>query len=854
MKVFKRIWYCLLAALLIVSLSLGINSAYSVGSSTGLSEAALSSAETYVTELPAENQQNYIMNLLSSAGYKRAMPEAVADEDDELNYNTQTEGDRNVPSVALHQQTINAETNEALSENMDLASNTTFSAVGIEPSNIVAYIPGVTANSDVVLFYTRYNRSHSSDYDNIPVSALIANAINEVSLSAKNGIIFLFADASEGDNFGLYNFLYRFKGFDGATERIKAAVDLDSLSSAGAMNLIDVKGNYSFISDVNAVAGKGMSSSVIAPLYKSSVGKTDSDLFSCAYARIANSSGLNFNKFSGEEKFSAKTLANYSNVIYNLASRFADYDLATAAGDEKVFCFNLFGLSMALPYMVGYIFASLIIVFLAAIIIVNMKKKAFNLVGAGKGFVVQFLSLALTAIIMMLLYYIMLLVLSLFTIIPVEAIASLRYSGPGIIACMLLLTIPVITGSQMIFKKIFACKPADVTRGNIIIASILGIIGGFLPHYGFVFAILAVLELIVMLISVFAQQKYFEKHNDSLGKLFLYILPVIIVLPVFINILATVSSYSYLMYLPLLCTAFALMIGFATPYIGLIKPSFQKIVDKLPKKAVRVQKTEKAMVEDRAKKGKFTEQTVTKYEVNYVDRKYKNRYLVIAVAVIMVIVNLFVGGIGVTMGKNIVVNALGMDAFKQNSMVYVYDANEENSYFEIYDPLVYKEISAALEGFEWDPSQGAYVKAIAKISGLVQREPDITRDSEDKNRYQVIVSDSEQSKVKLTVSGISSVSGITVRSVMTDDEFTIEPDGKSQIELDLPKSFGDFELIFDGLDDSSALQFDYIETLEIDADDLNSRYDSSDWNVIEEYFGNSLNIYGGSIIKLYKSL
>lgn len=861
MRIFKPIWYSLLAVLLIVSFSLGISSAYSAGSAKNvLKNTSLESVAQYESDLGTTNQRDYINDTLIAANFK----ESVASETDgNVTYNAVIEDGKPVPTFALQQQALNSESWEALARRNVTADGEYIAAVNTEPQNIVVYLPGTdtkanpgTENARAVLFYARYNKEFSDLGSNIPVSSMLINAIEGITGSYKNDIIFLFSDAADGKDFGIYNFVCQFDGFYNVVSRIDCVIDLDSLGGEGALNLIKAVGSYGFVSKVNAIAGKGVSSSLITPLYESSVGKTDSDLFERrAYAKIANSNGLNFYNSASEEKISETTLSNYANAVGGIMNELGNADLGSFIKTSDTYCFNLFGLSMALPYFVAYIFAALIVVLLAAVILVNMKKKAFSLSGAGKGAAVQLICLLCTAAIMFILYYLMLLVLSLLTVIPVNAITALRYSGPGIIVCLLLLSIPVIIGSQMIFKKLFNCKAADIVRGNVLLLAVIGIIFAFLPLYGFVFSVLAVLELIVMLITVSCQQKYIDKYNDSIGKLFLYLIPVILFLPVFLYEVAAITAYSYLVYLPLLSVAFALLLSFATPYFGMIKPAMQKLVDKLPKRVIRVSKTVTEKLEDRAKKGKFTERTVTKVEKQYVDRKYRNRYLVIALTLILIVVNLFVGGIGANFGKNITLNALSLNSIYKNSLIYVYDADSDNSYFEVYDHLLYKNINYAIDDFEWDSEKQAYVKNTAKLSDLIENTPIIGRDE---NTYNVTIGNN-RAKVKLDVSGIDTVTKITVISTITGDEYEIELDRNSKIELLLPTGFGSFDLVMEGLANETNLEFTYTETLEISGEDLASRYAaSSEWEVLSQYGDFAENVLpyvkGGLITTMTKNI
>jgi hypothetical protein len=234
-----------------------------------------------------------------------------------------------------------------------------------------------------------------------------------------------------------------------------------------------------------------------------------------------------------------------------------------------------------------------------------------------------------------------------------------------------------------------------------------------------------------MLLSALLKNRFKQKFGYDIERLFLYVWPVIICMPIFLSTIYLSLKFSSIIMLPVFALMFSLVFGMILPFADYLKPVFDRAAKKLPPRIVRYEKMVTEMVEDRAKKGKFTEVTSKKVIKEKVKWNYKNRFGVAAVsliaAVLMTLSISFAGGFN----SKIVSNRVTPDNYQYSgSLAYVYDTTggSADTYFEIKDRQAYNYIQNAISGFEWNDGLSAYKKS-AVVNNVIDQAGGLTAPS-----------------------------------------------------------------------------------------------------------------------------
>ena len=226
MKLFKRIYYPVMAGLMVLMLVLGfvdahvgvsgkvdgllLDSAYSyadgiakVGTHNSYAGQNQDSVRGYITdELTAKYGDGYLSNLVSNA---------ADDTDDDGNnvaeYFTDYSGN---PVATLYVQ-------RATVKQVSQKGGDSEVVVGLEANNVVLAIPGKKA--DAVLMHVRYDSSAlGGASDATAVGALLSTAVQELKnfsdgKTHQNTLLFLFSDAGQEGDLGAAAFINQFAGF-----------------------------------------------------------------------------------------------------------------------------------------------------------------------------------------------------------------------------------------------------------------------------------------------------------------------------------------------------------------------------------------------------------------------------------------------------------------------------------------------------------------------------------------------------------------------------------------------------------------------------------------------------------------
>ncbi len=775
MKIFKRIYYPVVTVLAIALLTLGLVNFYSFGSKKYLGDSYVKSAlthgehisQTHNSQLQASQNDvgDYIETVISSvATYSSS---ETLDDDGKNTVDFDVNGGAKVVTYTVQKATLSQQTqNNVLSGAYH---------VGKTVKNYILAIPGTSG--DAVLVIVPYDTSSvGGGADNsILFSAIeVAKYVASGKIKTTNDVVFLFADMSKDGGLGTYAFKYQFAGFNSIADRVKVAASFSANGTSGAATLFASSSTASSLVSKMANKTGGFKSSalelVIAPT-------DDFNAFS-NIATVSYSSVASNDKYAtyADSKASEKLVKTYIGAMSEFVSEFATANLDNVGGADAVYFSYLNLFTISFPVWVGYIFAGILLALLIAIIVINKYKKSFGLFRAIGGAFIQLLTLVATLVCLFAVYFIVLLILSGFGVITINSILSLQYMNAGIIVAGLFLAFALSQIFYIVFKRTFLTKATDVVRGNVLLFALLGFVLAFVaPKIAYPFYLLGLLELIIMLVTTLTSEKFKTKFDSDIHRLFLYIVPVVLLLPLIAPLVLLLGAYLPLYAFPLILTVAYATFGFIAPYGDYLKPVLDKFVKKLPARTVRIERTVTERVEDKAKKGKFTEVTSRKIIKEKVAWNYAHGAGIAIVSVLSVIVIILCSSFGSTFSQSLTKKQSYDNSIYDNSMLYVYEQNGSSSgsgRVEVYDHEAYRYIQYAVRDLKWDGDRNAYTKTYSgNTDTVITTKPAITVSGDN---VTFTTFDGGYSTFIIKLTSASSVTEVTFGEDETEETFTFK--------------------------------------------------------------------------------
>lgn len=796
MKKLKTIYYPILVALFAIALILGFVS-NQIGYGAQADKNFVDSVKSYMEGMEfvhnsyySTNQQKVCdniertlraANIFSAGGYKD-------DGYEDATYND-TNGVREV-SYVIQKVTLDASTLDQINKDDD-ELNYSFKTV----TNIVVVVPG-ESDSNVVLFTANYDTAAKSQsgIETMEAAAMLKTVL-DVAKDYENGkipertMIFLFTDAEHEGAVGAYAFKNQFMGFDGIASKVNVAVNFGA-NGTGPLAVSADK------LDVSAV--KGMASGLNDAIDGLFEGVSDYDVYDCAKLNVY---------FSGSDE--------YLNTARDTIKNVSPAQIATIGGAMKSLVdlygfgekinettvggtFSYMGATIAYPPVVSYVLGG-IAVALLAVAVEELIRKGKKSGGLLRGLLAQFAALIITLALLYVCFFVIILILAGFGVVPINALVTIRYINEGLLLGMLLLAFAAFAGVYLVLRRINKVKATDMARGGAILAMVVGIVMSFaMPAGSLLFAIVAILEGCALIISTELADKFRGKFGADIERLFLYTIPFIVMLPAIVPMMLRAATALSAVYLPLEFAYALIGLSVIAPYFGLLKPALSTAAAKLPKHTIRVEKEVTEKVEG-AKKGRVQEITHKKVYNEKVEWQYRNRY---GVAILGIVATLVIVLCAVCPAYNYDTNKVDTfaynDAVKDNAIVYVWEqtsASTTSQKLRIYDQVAYGFLGTAANGYSYNSSVGAYEKAYnGNISTLLDTETPVSVRRTDNKIEITPYGQGAWSVINIRLSYVAQVTEFTVN--FDGNEYKIENDGKNVLDLEFSYvSADDYETI-----------------------------------------------------------
>ncbi|MBD5131411.1 MAG: M28 family peptidase [Clostridiales bacterium] len=832
---------------------------------------AMSQSSTGNNAIGITAARDHIVDTLTSGGFNEKPEQKTDDDLDEVDgeITTDTEwyvNDANVylPTVTTQTSTLTA----ALQQNMGLSDY----LVGTEITNIIAAIPCNKDNAGAIIITVRYDSRPDSTGAGAN-AAFVANVLHTLNLYVKNqtsfenDVVVVFTEDLD-NSYGANAFFDAFKGLNDVVSRAKAGISLEAYGNAGTLALTAYNtAGYDYISAYTGVSGSVLNSSVVsASLPSALVNEGAVTAFGDIPAvQVAVLGGLDKaeSMLDSADNLSQAIVRQQAQFVKDYIDSFGNTSKSFSSepdGNMVVFSY-LDGGSITYNSIAAYVIGAVIILMIAGAIASMIVKKTFSVKRMFIAMGVQLLTVIATLACLVASYFVVTLMLTGFGVLPIHAIANIRYFNAGILIAAMIITLAASFGFTTLFKKLLKVTSSDTVRGTAMLFGITGAVMSFAcPAYSFLTSWLGILMLVVLIVSALTHKQFKAKFGIGMDRLYLYAIPVAICLPIIMSSVVMTASLLPLALMPVLMTLFTGMLGVAVPYLDRTQVLLDKVAKKLPKRTVRVERVVTEQVEDRAKKGKFTEKTYKRVEKEKVAIGYKNYFGISVLAVLGIVVALFSGGFGVSFGKSITGYHDYQNAIYNDAIVYEWSKDESGTTTQsivVEDLMAYKFIRYSLNDLKYEG--GRYVKTV-NYSTVVTNEPNITRDASGDNAvYNVTTFDGALSYVTLTIPSASSITKITVKEASKADSgykgYVYEFDNESKITLRLPYGFGNFEMEIEG---ASPTRFEYDEYRSVAPLSSNTPLSNVDeWNtVVADYVGTDVgnNLSGGIVVKRTFSL
>lgn len=820
MKVFKWIYYPVLILLLLALVAFGFTGVALSDSSAEFGADARAAVDKHIKSITDLGSHNAGLNgnLTSVADYIRSSvregdkvkyrPTDYPDADG-INSKTVFSVTDGVPQPSIVNQS--AVILQSTAEKMNTIEDGTY-YVDRTVNNLVVAVPGSDtiakyadpdneqlSYGDAVMFTAHYDSSsvNAGASDN---TAAVANMIEMIRKVVdresvyKNDLLFVFTSGEEEGALGAYAFKYQFTGFNNIYSRVKVAFNFDAVGGSGALIMSEATGSgAAIVSAYAAMGGRSYSSSVFSALFADENKITDFEIYDdiAALNFVTAGNDNTGTAFDTPDNLDKGVVNAFGNMMNRAVDYFGDRSLGGYADTASAGFFNYLGLTVWYAEFAAYIIAAIIVLLVAAIVFVAVRKKTINLVKAGLGAAVQALTAAATLVCLFVAYLIISLILTGFEVININALASVVYTNIGLLVFSIILALTLSVIFYSVFKKVFAVRATDVVRGNALIIALLAVIFCFAaPEVSYIFFIVALLQMVVMLLSAVFKLRFKEKFGFDIERLFLYAIPAILMLPVLCADLYLATKVTPLIMLPVYLVMFVLYGGAIMPYADYLRRPLAKLAAKMPARTVRVERVVTEKIEDEAKKGKFTEVTHAKIFKEKTPRTYSNSFGIMLAAVLSSVAIILFSAFGGGFGSGISTAYGYYDEIYKDALVYVWDNGTET--LEVRDLDAYKYIARYVDGFEWNAEKNAYVKADSSGSMAIPTKLSVAADSANSKLFTVTTSETGTSRISVTLSdfGAGSLDKITFTAVGgKESSFDLSLSEEETLTFELPFGF-----------------------------------------------------------------
>lgn len=816
MKLFKRIYFISITVLLALAVVFSFVGNSLSFKSSPLKADAVKELAAKIAYQNADALQSEITKNLADSGISLATGSKL-NTSGKNEAKTALSGTTKLPTYVVQTNTLTtAEHREYL---LAADEDATTAIADTEVNNIVVFLPSAEADAKTALIVL--------PYDNVSASGAAAVAaalgtIKEMSTCERtNNLLFLFADSSE-TGAGTFAFLNKFVGFDNVVSSVTTVVSYDMSGNSGIVSLSAVDAeNYNTLA---LIAKAGVISSSFAEAFCATV-ESGADYVAALAKNISyaltNNGGKEYANAHGDtiDNLKNSLINNISASVYNVAKTLAVSNIDLNSKEGSFVYFNYLGLiTVAYPVLAAMILLALIVGLLAAIVIVNLKVKAFDFTKAAWGTLGALCSIVATAITLFVVYLLTTLMMSGFGVISFRNIFNLGYSSAGLIIGAALLTIALSIGFSALFKRIFNTKSYDLVLGNALITAVIAVVAGFvIPKAAYALTAIATLELAVILANTIFKNKFKAKYNFDITRLFLVFVPIVLVSPIIISSLLTAGTVLGAMWYPVIFAAFALCAGFVTPYFTLLNPIFEAVFKKLPKETVRIQRIERVEILPATKvpkKGKnsnpapvFEDRKVITKEKR--ERKYSIHYVsgLIAIISCAVIICFAAGG-----NLNANYSKVAPNAYLDNALVYHVDTSAGTASWEVYDLKAYNYISRAVGGFKWDGEKQAFSKVDYQDKDKISGKP---TNSTSSKITTITPYDGYNSNIVIKITFTTRPTTMKIKDSAANEIFSLDPTASDKtIEIALPKGVGEFKIEVTG---SMSASVEYAEYNQVPA-------------------------------------
>jgi len=662
--------------------------------------------------------------------------------------------------------------------------------LGDATQNVVVYIPGYqtvqgTASADVAVFSVRID-SIGPEATN---AALIGSMIELVNYFAsqqtpshRNDLVFIFADGGLENELGLRTVLNQFHmgvRAGNAMGRVRFIANFDSRGNRGPMMLTD-SGIFSGAT-ISVAGNTGAQASSVINLFGISEDARPyhvaQGLPSLEFANVGglrnertindNSDNLSISLVRNQIETMHRTIAAFGTV--NLSQRF---DVASSSDAVYFTYFNWFTISYSIA--IGFVLAGLIIGLMAAVLGINAKTKSFSYLKVSMGAIIQLLAVVGGALTVFLVYALMALLLAGFGVITLNAFTLFSLINPGIIISAAILFCIAMVAIYVPLKKAFYVTAPDVVRGGVLVTALIAFIMAFaLPSIAFLFAFLSMGQLAVMLASMLLKDKFKNKFGFSIERLFLYAWPTIIMMPVFLAAITTLSTLTPLIFLPLIVMLFAPLLNIFIPYADmLLKPLLTKVFLKLPHQHIRVEEEVTEMVEDTAKKGKFNQVTHKKISKEKRRIAYKNAYGIMIVGMFAFISMVLFSSFGGGFHSLVYSSSPSIEDYFWHGAFNLVSHTPGSGLFEVRDLSAHREISRYVRDMTWNSDVNAYLKTVpADGAGAI---PEPTLSSSTTGNYEgmlLYTTPLTRSRIRVNVNNMALIERVYIMGANGPDQF-----------------------------------------------------------------------------------
>lgn len=794
MKIFKRVYYPVMAVLVVLMLVLGIVDAHVGGGAkagdayayaTAISQAGTNDTRTHNSYDAAaqQNVRNYIVNTLKDAGARLVESENTDDDGNNLVDYAQENGAA-VPTLYVQKATVT----QASQAKEDEA------AVAREVQNIILAVPGTS--DDAILLHARYDSTVlGGAADAAATGALLQNAVRTLTegKTYKNTVVFLFGDAGQEGDLGACAFVGQFAGFDNVAKKVRAAADFSAGGTDGTLMMYAGKGNLKLVGKYAGFNGGTYASSALKLFADRSDYATSGVFGDYNTLTFTNRGGFNRYGTANDTTVNKKLVGQQSNAMGKFVSCYADASVRDLDSKSSAVYFSYLDvMTVYYPAAIAFVIAGIIVGLMIAIVILNMRNKAFPWGKALAGAAVQVVTLLATALVTVALYYVFALLLSGFGVLPFHGLSSIKFASTGLLLAASVMAITVAVFFYILLKRTFAVKAADVVRGNALVFAAVAVVLSFAaPAISYPFTCVALFALVAMLMTVLFKQKFKQKFATDIERLFLYVWPIVFALPLIMPLMYAAQTFFPAVSLVLALAVMVGLGGFIAPYADYLKPVFDKVFKKLPARSLRHEYMATERVEDRAKKGKFTEVQVKKIEKEKVPWNYLNRIGLTFTAVVSAVLIMLFCSFSTTYSSSALAAPSYYNGIYDDALLFVYEKDGSGTgtaTVEVHDLIAYNDIRYAVKDLSWNGEKRAYTKNYNRsVDSVLSIEPAI---SENSGVVSFTSLEWESSQVVITLKNATSVTKVQFNA---DDENTkteeYEFEEQEEITLRLPYGY-----------------------------------------------------------------